>query len=40
MDGNKLCAVGERGFHLHIVDHFRHAFHYVDALQYGGAERQ
>ncbi len=38
VDGNKFGSVGERGFHLDIVDHFRYAFHYIGALQYGSAE--
>ena len=39
MDGNQFCSVGERGFHLDIVNHFRHAFHHVGPLQYGSAKR-
>lgn len=37
VDGDQFCSVGERGFHLDIVDHFRDAFHYIGAPQYGSA---
>jgi len=35
--GDEFGAVGKSRFHLHVVDHFGHAFHYVFALEKRGA---
>ena len=37
--GDQLGAIGECGFHLHVRDHFRHAFHHLilhDAVRLAG----
>ena len=35
MDGNELGAIRERGFNLHVGDHFRHSLHHVFAGEQG-----
>jgi len=38
VNGDKLCAVRESGFHLHFVDHVGHSFHSVFAAEDGGSK--
>jgi len=36
VDGDEFGAVGEGGLDLHVVNHFRDAFHDVVAFENGG----